>query len=168
VSPDQTSNRPGHEITEYLRWVDAPYVAEALTVNIGDLMARWTGDRWRSTPHRVLPPPADAPHEELISLILFCKANSDTVIAPLPGSSGHTDYPQSPPVSISASASPRPKSIRRLSSSACATTDSPRLPVSGSVGCSAFSGLLILVLLCRALFVLVLVADFVWCPVVES
>jgi isopenicillin N synthase-like dioxygenase len=74
-------------------WVDAPYVAGALTVNTGDLMARWTGDRWRSTPHRVLPPPAGAPHEELISLILFCKANSDTVIAPLPGSIGHTDYP---------------------------------------------------------------------------
>ncbi|MBW0009680.1 MAG: hypothetical protein JO063_06110, partial [Pseudonocardiales bacterium] len=32
-------------------------------------------------------------NEELISLILFCKANSDTVIAPLPGSTGHTDYP---------------------------------------------------------------------------
>ncbi|MGH3669097.1 MAG: 2OG-Fe(II) oxygenase family protein [Pseudonocardiaceae bacterium] len=31
-------------------WVDAPYMAEALTVNTGDLMARWTGDRWRSTP----------------------------------------------------------------------------------------------------------------------
>lgn len=74
-------------------WVDAPYVAGALTVNIGDLMARWTGDRWRSTPHRVLPPPANAPNEELISLILFCKANSDAVIAPLPGSTGHTDYP---------------------------------------------------------------------------
>jgi isopenicillin N synthase-like dioxygenase len=73
-------------------WLDAPYVAGTLTVNTGDLMARWTGDRWRSTPHRVLPPPVDAPGEELISLILFCKANSDTIIAPLPGAIGHTDY----------------------------------------------------------------------------
>jgi len=24
---------------------------------------------------------------------MFCKANSDTIIAPLPGSIGHTDYP---------------------------------------------------------------------------
>jgi isopenicillin N synthase-like dioxygenase len=74
-------------------WVDAPYLTGALTVNIGDLMARWTGDRWRSTPHRVLPPSVDAPHEDLISLILFCKANSDAVIAPLTRSIGHTDYP---------------------------------------------------------------------------
>ncbi|MBV9012840.1 MAG: isopenicillin N synthase family oxygenase [Pseudonocardiales bacterium] len=74
-------------------WIDVPAAPGALTINIGDLMARWTGDRWRSTPHRVLPPPTDAPHEYLISLILFCKPNSDTVIAPLPGSIGHTYYP---------------------------------------------------------------------------
>ena len=40
-------------------WVDAPFVPGALTINSGDLLARWTGDRWRSTAHRVLPPPVD-------------------------------------------------------------------------------------------------------------
>lgn len=44
----------------------------------------------------IYPPPrpaplAEAPHEELITLILFCKANSDAVIAPLPGSIGRTN-----------------------------------------------------------------------------
>jgi isopenicillin N synthase-like dioxygenase len=29
-------------------------------INIGDLMARWTNDRWRSTLHRVVDPPDPA------------------------------------------------------------------------------------------------------------
>lgn len=75
-------------------WVDAPYAEDAFTVNIGDLLARWTGDRWRSTRHRVLPPSAEAPDEELISLILFCETDADTVVAPLPlPVGGGADYP---------------------------------------------------------------------------
>jgi isopenicillin N synthase-like dioxygenase len=69
-------------------WVDAPYAAGAFTVNVGDLLARWTNDRWRSTRHRVLPPPAEAPGEELISLIVFLEADVDALIEPIgPGSS---------------------------------------------------------------------------------
>jgi isopenicillin N synthase-like dioxygenase len=71
-------------------WEDAPYQEGAFTVNIGDLMARWTGDRWRSTRHRVLPPSAEAPREELVSLILFLEANSDTVIESFPPPIGRT------------------------------------------------------------------------------
>jgi isopenicillin N synthase-like dioxygenase len=65
-------------------WIDAPYEPGALTVNIGDLMARWTGDRWRSTLHRVLPPPVDAPAEELLSLVYFFEADLDALIETLP------------------------------------------------------------------------------------
>jgi isopenicillin N synthase-like dioxygenase len=64
-------------------WVDAPYEPDAFTINVGDLLARWTGDRWRSTRHRVLPPSAEAPEEELISLIVFLEADSDTLVEPL-------------------------------------------------------------------------------------
>ena len=66
-------------------WADAPYVADALTVNVADLLSRWTGERWRSTRHRVLPPPPQAPDEELISLIVFLEAEVDTVIRPVAG-----------------------------------------------------------------------------------
>jgi isopenicillin N synthase-like dioxygenase len=69
-------------------WADAPYVADAFTVNVADLLSRWTGERWRSTRHRVLPPPRQAPDEELISLIVFLEAEVDTVIRP---AAGNTD-----------------------------------------------------------------------------
>ncbi|WP_228750707.1 2OG-Fe(II) oxygenase family protein [Pseudonocardia oceani] len=45
-------------------WEDAPYDPDALTVDVGDLLAHRTGMRWRSGRHRVLPPQAGAPHEE--------------------------------------------------------------------------------------------------------
>jgi isopenicillin N synthase-like dioxygenase len=35
-------------------WVDIPPVPGALVVNIGDMMQRWTNDRWPSTLHRVV------------------------------------------------------------------------------------------------------------------
>jgi isopenicillin N synthase-like dioxygenase len=66
-------------------WADAPYVPDALTVNVADLLSRWTGESWRSTRHRVLPPPEQAPDEELISLIVFLEAEVDTVITPVAG-----------------------------------------------------------------------------------
>lgn len=67
-------------------WEDAPRVPDSFTVNIGDLMARWTGDRWRSGRHRVLPPPADAPAEELMSLVYFYECDPGTRVGDLPDS----------------------------------------------------------------------------------
>ncbi|GAB5896188.1 isopenicillin N synthase family dioxygenase [Mycolicibacterium mageritense] len=82
----QVCTREGH-------WIDAPVIPDAYTINIGDLMARWTGDRWTSTMHRVLPPSADAPDEELISLIFFFEANLDQVIESFPPPLGRVnDY----------------------------------------------------------------------------
>jgi isopenicillin N synthase-like dioxygenase len=74
-------------------WEDAPYEPGALTVNIGDLLARWTGDRWRSTRHRVLPPSPAAPEEDLLSLIYFYETNHDAVIESLPAPIGRASYP---------------------------------------------------------------------------
>ena len=37
-------------------WVDVPVIPGAYVVNIGDLMATWTNDQWRSTKHRVRVP----------------------------------------------------------------------------------------------------------------
>lgn len=37
-------------------WVEVPPVPGAFVINIGDLMAQWTNDRWVSTVHRVVNP----------------------------------------------------------------------------------------------------------------
>jgi isopenicillin N synthase-like dioxygenase len=66
------------------RWIDAPYVQGSLLINTGDLIRRWTNDRWSSNEHRVLPPPAAAPTEELISLVFFHEPDDDALIAALP------------------------------------------------------------------------------------
>lgn len=66
-------------------WADVPFVAGSYVVNIGDLMARWTNDRWRSTMHRVAnPPPGSGPAARRQSIVFFHKPNDDAVITPLP------------------------------------------------------------------------------------
>lgn len=38
-------------------WIDVPVGLDTMVVNLGDLMAVWTNDRWVSNPHRVINPP---------------------------------------------------------------------------------------------------------------
>ncbi|MEM1335997.1 MAG: 2-oxoglutarate and iron-dependent oxygenase domain-containing protein [Actinomycetota bacterium] len=73
-------------------WVDAPFVEGSMTVNVGDLLARWTGDRWRSTVHRVLPPSPEDASEELMSLVCFCGVEPDTLVQTL-DVAGPREYP---------------------------------------------------------------------------
>ncbi|MBF6049604.1 isopenicillin N synthase family oxygenase [Streptomyces sp. NRRL B-1677] len=90
---DRQPGKGGLQIhTEDGGWQDAPYDPEALTVNIGDLMARWTGDRWRSGRHRVPAPPADAPSEELMSLVYFYDCDPHTVVESLPAPIGRVSH----------------------------------------------------------------------------
>jgi isopenicillin N synthase-like dioxygenase len=65
-------------------WADAPWVEGAFTINIGDMMARWTGDRWRSNRHRVLAPDAAVPDEDLMSLVYFHEADPTAVLHSVP------------------------------------------------------------------------------------
>lgn len=34
-------------------WIPAPPIPGSVVVNVADMLARWTNDRWQSTPHRV-------------------------------------------------------------------------------------------------------------------
>lgn len=38
-------------------WFDVPHLSDAFIINLGDLMQRWTNDRWMSTLHRVIAVP---------------------------------------------------------------------------------------------------------------
>ena len=66
----------------------APVIAPSgsFVLNIGDMMARWTNDRWVSTLHRVVNPPLDARMgSERLSLGFFHQPNYDAVVECLPG-----------------------------------------------------------------------------------
>jgi isopenicillin N synthase-like dioxygenase len=60
-------------------WIDVEAPGEALVVNLGDLMQRWTHDRWRSTMHRVVIPPGGAMRHRL-TMPFFHNANWDARI----------------------------------------------------------------------------------------
>ncbi|MCH7709113.1 MAG: isopenicillin N synthase family oxygenase [Myxococcales bacterium] len=50
---------PGLQIFFDDEWLDVPMVPNGFVVNLGDLMARWTNDRWVSTLHQVVIPDGD-------------------------------------------------------------------------------------------------------------
>lgn len=63
-------------------WLDVPSIPGSFVVNIGDLMAFWTGGRWASTVHRVVTPP-DAATSSRISIPFFYLPNHDATIEPM-------------------------------------------------------------------------------------
>lgn len=74
-------------------WAEVPPIANAFIINIGDLMALWTNDRWVSTLHRVVNPPLDAGGgERRQSLAFFHQPNWDAEIAVLPTREGPAKY----------------------------------------------------------------------------
>jgi isopenicillin N synthase-like dioxygenase len=67
-------------------WIDVPAPEDAFVINIGDLMARWTADRWVSTLHRVIATPNQPARQ---SLAFFHQPNWDAEITPLDGSAAY-------------------------------------------------------------------------------
>lgn len=69
----------------------------ALLVNLGDLTAEWTNDRWRSTLHRVVPPVGSGPARRR-STAFFLDGNWDAVIECVPTCTDADRPPRYPPV----------------------------------------------------------------------
>ena len=61
-------------------WESVPWVKGAFSINIGDLMAEWTNDRWVSTMHRVANPPTSQANNSKTSLLFFHQPNYDAEI----------------------------------------------------------------------------------------
>ena len=81
------------------RWTAVPRVAGSFIVNLGDAMAQWTNDRWRSTMHRVVTPPAGvAATSRRQSIAFFHNANWDAVIECIPGCLAAGESPRYAPV----------------------------------------------------------------------
>jgi isopenicillin N synthase-like dioxygenase len=82
----QVRTRDGH-------WVDVPTSPTTFVVNIGDLLMRWTNDRWLSNMHRVVNPPLGAgPSRARLSIAFFNHPNYDALIECLP-SQGPAKHP---------------------------------------------------------------------------
>lgn len=80
-------------------WVDIPPTEGAFVINIGDLMARWTNDRWTSTLHRVINPDAGGDvSTRRQSMPFFHNANYSALIECLPSVLGPGEAPKYEPV----------------------------------------------------------------------
>lgn len=110
------------------RWHDVLPEEGALLVNLGDALARWTNDRWRSTLHRVLPPTdADGRLIRRRSAAYFHDGNHDAVISPLPGCVPRNAEPLYPPITIGEHISAKLAGSRALRPNEDAPRESARL-----------------------------------------
>jgi isopenicillin N synthase-like dioxygenase len=79
-------------------WREVPPVPGAFVINIGDLMARWTNDRWVSTLHRVVNPGGEAAKARRQSFAFFHQPNWHQEIACLPSCLAPGEKPKYEPV----------------------------------------------------------------------
>ena len=83
------------------QWIDVPFVPKSFVINLGDLMSRWTNDRWVSTPHRVI----DLSHREgsgfsvsRQSIAFFCQINPEEVVTCIPTCCSAAQPAKYPPI----------------------------------------------------------------------
>ena len=83
------------------RWIDVHPTSGALICNVGDLMARWTNDRWISNLHRVTNPPSKHASINRIAIPFFHNTNHDALVECIPSCLGTDGTAKYPPVLFS-------------------------------------------------------------------
>lgn len=76
-------------------WIDAPPIEDSFVINIGNMMARWSNDRYKSTPHRVFSPSG----EERYSMPFFVEPDFDTDVSCLDNCCSTDAPPKYEPIS---------------------------------------------------------------------
>ena len=75
-------------------WIEAPPLAGAFVVNIGDCLMRWTNDVYVSTPHRVV----NRSGRERYSIAFFFDPNPDAEVVVIPSCVAPGEPVRYPPV----------------------------------------------------------------------
>jgi isopenicillin N synthase-like dioxygenase len=94
---------PGLQVFRAGEWHDVAVPRGTFVCNLGDMLEHWTNDRWTSTLHRVLPPPAsvDGPvRRRAIARFLDCPP--DLVVSCIPTCAGPDNPARYEPVAAGA------------------------------------------------------------------
>jgi len=74
-------------------WLPPPVIPGTFLINLGNIMRRWSNDRFLSTPHGVL----NEAGTDRYSIAFFYSPNTDSVIECLPSCTGADNPPRYPP-----------------------------------------------------------------------
>ncbi|CAF1573158.1 unnamed protein product [Rotaria sp. Silwood1] len=68
------------------KWIDVPFIENSFVINLGDLMLRWTNDRWVSNLHRVVEPlnKSNGLYPARQSIAYFVNINPDEIVTCIP------------------------------------------------------------------------------------
>jgi isopenicillin N synthase-like dioxygenase len=108
-------------------WNDVSPADGALLVNLGDLTARWTNERWMSTLHRVKPPIVDGTISRRRSAAYFHDGNADAVISAIPSTIEPGGTALYPPTTVSEHIRAKLAGSRAGKSNTAATREAARV-----------------------------------------